>query len=246
MKISIIVPAYNEEQRIGRTIGEIKHFIQSRKLDWDILIVDDGSTDKTVEAAVGALKGEHRVRYKFIHNDRNRGKGYSVRQGMLSADGDLLLFTDADLSTPIQEIEKLIRAIDEGYDVAIGSRGLEDSQVEVHQNIVRETMGVIYNRIARLLTFKGIRDSQCGFKMFRRNVARELFELQRINGFSFDAEVVYLAQKRGFKIKELPVAWRNSPSSKVHILWDPIAMLWDLCRIYFIHLGHGRENRSDE
>ncbi len=268
MKFSVIVPAYNEEKRIGQTLRSIRDFARRQGLDCELIAVDDGSTDRTAEvirqefaemqgltaedapgkpgvsgavparrAGGGEAKRSSPLTCRLLLNGRNRGKGFSVRRGMLEACGDFVLFSDADLSTPIEELDKLKAAVDEGYDVAIGSRALAESRVEIHQNFMREMMGRIFNRIARLLTFRGIRDSQCGFKGFRRNAAYDLFGSSRIDGFSFDAEILFLAQKRGYKVKEIPVIWRNSPASKVAIFTDPVKMFWELFLIRMIHSG---------
>ena len=235
MKISLIIPAFNEENRIAKSIRSIGDFFSKKNWEFEIIVVDDGSRDKTVEVVnrewdkIGGTK-------KLLQNSANRGKGYSVRKGMLEATGDYLIFTDADLSSPIEEAEKLIRVLEEGCSIVIASRALRNSQVEIHQNIVRETMGKIFNCLARFLTFKGIHDSQCGFKGFRREAAQRLFSLAKIDGFAFDAEIIYLAQKFGYSIKEIPVVWRNSPASKVHMISDPVNMILDLFRIRLYHL----------
>lgn len=241
MKLSIIVPAYNEELRIGKTIESILQYLLKKDWDYEILVVDDGSSDQTVEVVKKAF-GDCGIHKKIIQNERNRGKGYSVKRGMLEATGDFLLFTDADLSTPISDVEMMITALNQGADVAIGSRDLSDSQVEIHQNFLRELMGKVFNRLARLLTFKGIHDSQCGFKCFRHNAAKEIFSLQKIDGFSFDVEIVYLAQRLGYQVREVPVVWRNSPASRVNVLSDPLKMFIDLFRIRLIHLKDVRSN----
>ncbi len=240
MRFSVIVPAYNEEKRIGQTLRSIRDFARRQGLDCELIAVDDGSTDRTAEVIRQEFEGVQGLTCRLLLNGRNRGKGFSVRRGMLEACGDFILFSDADLSTPIEEMDKLKAAVDEGYDVAIGSRALAESRVEIHQNFMREMMGRIFNRIARLLTFRGILDSQCGFKGFRRNAAYDLFGSSRIDGFSFDAEILFLAQKRGYKVKEIPVIWRNSPASKVAIFTDPVKMFWELFLIRMIHAGHAK------
>ena len=154
---------------------------------------------------------------------------------MLAAKGQYLLITDADLSTPIEEVRRFLRYLEAGDDIVIGSRALEDSKIEIHQSFYREIMGRVYNLIARAFSFKGIMDSQCGFKCFKSQVAKELFGLQKINGFSFDAEILFLAQKKGYKIREEPVIWRNSSQSRVQLIRDPIAMFFDLIKIRWIH-----------
>lgn len=231
MFLSFIVPLYNEEKRIAKTIREIAAFRQGLPVENEWIFVDDGSTDQTESHARQELGT---MPHRWIRFERNQGKGDAVRRGMLEARGDFLFFTDTDLSTPLVEYERLLHELKNGYDVAIASRGL-GARVLVHQSWMRETMGRIFNRIARLLTFKGIRDSQCGFKGFRREAARKLFSLQKISRFSFDAEIVFLAQRLGFRVAEIPVTWINSENSKVRMFQDSLQMLIDLFRIRWLH-----------
>lgn len=233
MLLSFIVPVFNEEKRIQKTIQEILAFRKGLPFENEWIFVDDGSTDATEQVARQELGT---TPYRWIRFEANRGKGAAVRAGMLLAEGEFLFFTDADLSTPLQEYERLLAALQNGKDVAIASRG-PGANVLVHQNILRESMGKIFNRIARVLTFKHIRDSQCGFKAFRREVAKELFGLQKLTGFSFDAEILYLGQRLGYWIAEIPVTWINSPDSRVRIVRDSFAMLVDLFRIRRLHRG---------
>lgn len=247
MNLSIVIPAYNEEFRIARTLQEIRRFLAGKGWQAELVLVDDGSTDRTAETAQHEMMTQASdFSCRILRHETNRGKGASVRTGMLAAEGEFMLFTDADLSTPIGELEKLVGALEEGYDVAVGSRALPESRVEVHQNFPREMMGKIFNRIARALTFRRIRDSQCGFKLFRKEAARRLFGRQKIDGFAFDAEIIFLAQKLGYRIKEIPVVWRNSRASKVHIVWDPLKMLRDLILIRLSHMGHEKEKAEKE
>ena len=232
MMLSIVIPAYNEANRIGDTLRSIRNYLSQKHLDCEVIVSDDGSADNTCLVVEAESKG---LNCQILRNPRNKGKGHAVRLGIMKARGDTVLFCDADLSTPIEELEKLLKALENGVDVAIGSRALRQSDVQVHQNVFRETMGKTFNLFARLLTFQGIRDSHCGFKCFRGEIARQLFAQSQIDGFCFDAEIVYLAQRSGYKVQEIPVVWRNSPQSKVHILSDPCSMFWDLCRIRWIH-----------
>lgn len=230
--LSVIIPAYNEEKRLPGTLRAIVSFLRQQSYVSEILVSDDGSTDRTAELALEQLRDfPHRV----LRAQRNRGKGHAVRQGMMAADGGYLFFSDADLSTPIEELSRFLAHLEKDQDLVIGSRALPDSRVEVHQNRVRKTMGQVYNRIARRVAFQGIRDSQCGFKGFRRDVARHLFSRQKINGFSFDAEIIYLAQKEKYRLLELPVTWRNSPYSSVRFVTHHVSMLWDVLRIRQLH-----------
>ena len=231
-KLSVVIPAYNEEKRIRTALEQILKYFKDRDHEYEILVVNDGSTDQTAAVAREVLKG---CPFQILDIQPNRGKGNAVKTGMLKAAGDLILFTDADLSTPIEEFDKFIRAHGQGYDVVIGSRDLPDSKVEVHQAPLRELMGKVFNLIARMLTFRGIHDSQCGFKSFTHAAARQLFSLQKIDGFSFDAELLYLCQRKGYRLLECPVTWRNEPQSRVRIVSDPIKMFLDLIRIRWIH-----------
>ena len=230
--LSVVIPCYNEEKRLGPTLDKILAYLRRQNYSWEILVSDDGSTDPTAKLAKEKLEG---LPHKILRNVYNEGKGQAVKRGMLAARAPFVLFTDADLSTPIEEVEKLLCKLQDGFDVAIGSRGLDASQVEVPQNILRQSMGKIFNRIARWASFKEIHDSQCGFKCFHRDAAEKLFSAQKLKGFSFDAEIMYLAQKRGMKVAEVPVIWRNSPSSRVHILKDTFVMFVDIFRIRWIH-----------
>ena len=231
--LSVIIPSFNEEKRLTSTLEQITAYLRKQRYASEVIVVDDGSRDRTIEVAEEKLTGfPHRI----LKQGLNQGKGTAVKRGMLEAQGEFLLFTDADLSTPIEEAELLIARLEKGFDIAVGSRALPESRVQIHQNFLRESMGKIFNRIARLMSFKKIQDSQCGFKCFRREAARNLFQAQKLKGFSFDAEILYLAQKKGYRIAEVGVTWRNSPHSRVHILKDSLRMLWDVVRIPWIHL----------
>ena len=232
--LSIVIPAYNEEKRIGGTLGNIINYLNKKDYKSEIIVVVDGSTDSTMN--VIKKFGRKNARIKTIENKITRGKGYSVKKGMLETRGKFVLFTDADLSTPISEFEKLIHWLEKGYDVAIGSRSLGDSQVEIRQPFVRESMGKIFNKIMSLLVCTGFKDTQCGFKCFRRQVINKIFSKQIINGFAFDVEIILIAKIHGFRVKEVPVRWLNSPHSKVSIIRDPLVMFCDLLRIKFYDL----------
>lgn len=235
--LSVIVPAYNEAKRLGPSLETIRAYLQNQKYFSEILVVDDGSTDATVETAKSKLAG---FPHAVLLNGTNQGKGYSVKQGMLEGKGRYLLFTDADLSTPIEECTRFLELMADGkYECVIGSRALPGSQIEVHQNMLRELMGKVFNRIARSLSFKGISDSQCGFKCFSQKAARDLFSRQKLKGFSFDAEILFLAQKLGYRVLEAPVIWRNSAQSRVKMVSDPLAMFADLVRMRWMHRDLG-------
>jgi dolichyl-phosphate beta-glucosyltransferase len=230
IELSIIIPAFNEQERLGDTLEKIAAFLNRRDWEWEILIVDDGSADRTPDIAEEFARNQN-GRARLLKNPVNLGKGGTIKHGMLEAKGRRRLFTDADNSTPIEEVDKLLAAIDEGFDIAIGSRALSTSDVEVHQPWYRETMGRTFNLIVQLLTLRGIKDSQCGFKIFTARAADAVFPRQRLQGFSFDVEVLYIARKAGFKIKEVGVRWINSPESRVHPIRDAAKMFIDVVRI---------------
>ena len=232
MKLSFVVPLYNEEKRIEKAVREIAAFREKLPYSNEWIFVDDGSTDATEQLARQALGNTD---YRWIQFERNLGKGRAVQRGIMEAQGDVIFFIDADLSTPLVESELLLKALQDGYDIAIGSRSIPGSRVLVHQSWLRERMGKTFNLFARALTFKQIRDSQCGFKAFHREVAHRLFPLQKISGFSFDAEIIYLAQRAGLKVAEIPVTWLNSNDSKVRMVRDSLSMLTDLFRIRWLH-----------
>jgi dolichyl-phosphate beta-glucosyltransferase len=222
----VVIPAYNEADRLPPTLASIRGFLDGWGRTYEILVVDDGSTDETAARAREA--GGPTV--TVIANGRNRGKGHSVRRGMLAATGELRLMCDADLSTPIGEFPRLLSWLDEGHDVAIGSRALPDSKVEVRQPLYRESMGRLYNRLVRLLLLSGLHDTQCGFKLFTASAARLSFAPARLDGFSFDVESLFIARRRGLKIAEVAVTWRNDAASRVGMGRGALAF-FDLLRI---------------
>ena len=227
--LSIIIPSYNEEARLPGTLQRIAEYLPTLKLRTEVLVVDDGSTDRTAAVAEsfhGKLTG-----LRVLSNGTNRGKGYSVRHGMLEAQGDMVLFTDADLSAPIEEAEKLLRPLNHGYDVAIGSRAMDRSLISTRQSIFRETAGIIFNKIVRMVLRLPFVDTQCGFKAFRRERSRIIFEQQRIEGFGFDPELLYLARHYGLRAIEIPVRWGHSEDTKVNMLGDSLKMFGDIFTI---------------
>ena len=227
--LSIVVPAYNEEARLPATLAEIGAWMEARQLDAEILVVDDGSRDRTAEIAGEALRGR---RGRVLRNGENRGKGYSVRHGVLEAAGRFVLLTDADLSTPITEYDKVAAWVrDHDLDVAIGSRALPGSDVQQRQGLLRQTMGRVFNRIIRALTGLPFRDTQCGFKLLDRERTRPLFEKMVVDRFAFDVELLFLCRRFGLTVREVPVIWRNAPGSKVSILGDPLNMIYDVLRV---------------
>jgi dolichyl-phosphate beta-glucosyltransferase len=228
--LSVIIPAYNEAERIGPTLERVLAWGAGLGQTFDIIVVDDGSSDSTVEVA-----SQFGQPVRVLKNGSNRGKGYSVRHGVLDSRGTYVLFSDADLSTPIEDYDGLFAAIMSGNDIAVGSRALEDSNVTLHQPYYREAMGRTFNRIVRGLAVPGIMDTQCGFKLFKGEVARELFAALTIEGFAFDVEVLFVAIRRGYRIAEVPVSWANDERSRVHAVFDSVRMLRDVVRLRVRH-----------
>jgi dolichyl-phosphate beta-glucosyltransferase len=227
--LSIVVPAFNEARRLSGTLPRVIEYASRLDESVEIIVVDDGSTDGTGDVAVAV--GRARGLVTVLRSDRNRGKGAAVRRGMLAARLGHVLFTDVDLSTPIEEAGKLRAALVRGADVAIGSRRLAGSDVQVHQPWLREVAGRTFSGLVSLLLLPGIHDSQCGFKAFRRSTARELFDRQRLEGFGFDAEVLWLARQLGYRVAEVPIVWRDDRRSNVRLVRDSGGMLLDLGRI---------------
>ncbi|MGD1094566.1 MAG: dolichyl-phosphate beta-glucosyltransferase [Bryobacteraceae bacterium] len=216
--VSIVVPAYNEESRLPATLELVVGYLRARAPSFvEIVVVDDGSGDGTA-ALVEKWQRDHRC-VRLLRNPGNRGKGFTVRHGVLEAKGEWILCTDADLSTPIGELDKLFAAAQQaGADIAIGSRALDRSLVGVHQSAFREMSGRLFNVVMRVITGLPFRDTQCGFKLFRAQAAREIFSRQKIEGFSFDVEDLMIAKLLGYKAVEVPVVWNNVEGTKVSTL----------------------------
>jgi len=231
LDLSIIVPAYNEEHRLPKTLDGIVAYVRSRPYRAEIIVVDDGSTDAT--AALVRTYSQKHAEIRLVSNAMNRGKGFSVRHGMLEARGEIALFTDADLSTPIEEADKLLAALGGqgdgvGYDAAIGSRALDRTLIAVHQSVLREQAGIFFNRLVRWIMGIGFSDTQCGFKAFRRERCRIIFEQQRIERFGFDPEILFLAKRHGLRVAEVPVRWSHDAGTKVNVAADGLRMFLDL------------------
>ncbi len=226
--LSIIIPSYNEELRLPPSLELIASYIEKSKRETEVLVVDDGSSDRT--AAVAETFRARIPQLRVVSNGENRGKGYSVRHGMTEARGDIVLFTDADLSAPIEEADKLIAAMDD-YDVAIGSRALDRNLIAVHESGFREFAGIVFNKIVRVVLWLPFVDTQCGFKAFRRDKCKVIFEQQRIERFGFDPELLFLARVHGLKAVEIPVRWAHSPATKVNMLRDSVQMFLDVFTI---------------
>ena len=238
MTLSIVIPAYNEERRLPATLDVVFNWLDSSPYgDAEVLVVDDGSTDSTVAVVESRAATEPRLR--LVRNPGNRGKGFAIRHGMLEAKGDWILFSDADLSAPIDELPKLLAAAQaKGAAIAIGSRALDRSLIGVHQSQWREMSGIAFNRIMRLITGLPFADTQCGFKLFRRDAARRVFPLQRLDGFSFDVEDLFVAHTLGIPTIEVAVRWNNVEGTKVGLM-QGVASFLDLLRIRWNWLqGH--------
>lgn len=228
-RLAVIIPAYNEDQRILPTLERVRDYLSGQAYTWSVTLVSDGSQDRTVEITEAFAKknpGFHVLAYA-----PNRGKGYAVRKGMLEVAGELLLFSDADLAAPIEEVEKLLAHMEQGADVAIGSRPLKESNLEIRQPFYREMLGRAFNFAVQTLAIKGIKDTQCGFKLFTQKAARDIFSRCKLDGFSFDFEALMVARDLGYRIDEVPIRWRHQEGSKVVLMRDGPRMLRDLVKL---------------
>jgi dolichyl-phosphate beta-glucosyltransferase len=230
-QLSIVVPCYNEEQRLPRTIEQIERYLGGKGLSYELILVDDGSSDGTRKIMDAAAERNRSVRLEAL--PQNRGKGRALAEGVAAARGAEILVTDADLSTPIEELDKLRAELRKGAGVAIASRALRGSRVEVSQPIYRVLMGKAFNLLVQAVLLPGIWDTQCGFKLFRADVAHEVFAELTTDGFGYDPEVLYRAKKRGLKIAEVPVVWRNSAPTKVSPIKSSLDMFRHVLRIRF-------------
>lgn len=230
--ISIIIPTYNEARRLPNSLNQLSDFLKKYPEEVEVIIADDGSEDVTLQVAKGF---EDKFANFRVLDLPHQGKGAAVREGFLAATGEIVLFTDADFSTPITEIDRLTSKITEGYDIAIGSRALDPSLVRHHQNFARETMGKTFNLLVQHLATPGLRDTQCGFKAFNRDTCPILFKKQVINGFAFDVELLFLARKHGLKVIEVPVLWFNDEASRVNPIKDTLVTLYEVFKIRFTH-----------
>lgn len=226
-ELSIVIPAFNEAIRIGVTLEQLHQFLAGEGWAAEVLVVDDGSTDGTAEIVRQAGAGWEQLR--LISNNGNRGKGYSVKQGALQAGGKFVLFTDADLSAPAEEMPKLLDPLRRGQaDVTFGSRAIDRSLIGVHQSRFREFSGQIFNLFVQVLAGLYYKDTQCGFKAFNHDLMGPVFERQSIEGFGFDPEILYIAKKKGLRLLEIPVRWNHVEGTKVHFLKDSLKMFLDL------------------
>jgi dolichyl-phosphate beta-glucosyltransferase len=230
-RLSVVIPCYNEEQRLPRTIEQIEQYLDSHGIVYELILVDDGSSDGTRHVMEEAAARNRAVRIEAL--PANRGKGRALAEGVKVARGAEVLVTDADLSTPIDELEHLEAALAAGAGVAIGSRAVKGSRVEVSQPVYRVLMGKVFNLIVQLVLLPGIWDTQCGFKLFRADVAHPVFAALTTDGFGYDPEVLYLAKRRGVRIAEVPVVWRNSAPTKVMAIRSSLDMFRHVVRIRF-------------
>jgi len=228
-KYSIIIPAYNESARLGATLDRVLSYVSSEQWDVEIIVVNDGSRDHTPDLV--REYGEKHPYLRLLENPGNRGKGYSVHNGMLNAGGEVLLFSDADLSSPIEEAPKLFAAIHAGADVAIGSRWLRPELQTQRQSLLRQFYGRAFNIALRILLGLNLKDTQCGFKAFTRDAARKIFPQQQIERWGFDPELLYLARRLKMKIVEVPVAWAHVEGTRISPLRDGLRMFGEVLRI---------------
>ena len=226
---SIIIPAYNEGARLDATLSKVLRYISQQKWDAEVIVVNDGSSDNTVEIVQQHMQRNSVLR--LLKNPGNRGKGYSVRNGMMHACGEVLLFSDADLSSPIEEAPKLLAAIAEGADIAIGSRWMQSDLQTERQPLYRQFFGRIFNLMLRLILGLKFKDTQCGFKVFTRRAAAAIFPQQKIERWGFDPELLYLAEKYNFKVAEIPVAWAHSAGTRINPLRDGTRMVVEMLKI---------------
>jgi glycosyltransferase involved in cell wall biosynthesis len=233
--VSIVIPAYNEARRLPPTLRQLGDFCANAPWQSEILIVVENSTDGTLEIAREYVGQQEQSpgRFRAIDNGRQRGKGHAVRNGMLAAGGELIFYMDVDLSVPLRDVHGFVARLDSdpAVDVLVGNRQHAGSQITKAQGWLRRSMGQTFNRILSALAVAELRDTQCGFKAFRRHAAREIFSRQQLDGFAFDVEVLLLAQRLGFRVADMPVEWINSQESKVHIVSDSIRMLRDAIRV---------------
>lgn len=226
--LSVVIPAYNEAERLPVTLAKLARYFAAEPRRVEVIVVDDGSSDATARLPLPAATPH--TDWRMLANPGNRGKGYSVRHGMLASRGQRLLFTDADLSAPIEELTQLESALDAGCDIAIGSRRRRDL-IQIHQNPLREHAGRVFNLMVRTGLGLPYADTQCGFKLFSRESAQAIFPCQRIERWGFDPELLFLARRLGFTVQEIPVVWSHAEGAKIHMLRDSLRMFGDIVTI---------------
>ncbi len=243
MDLSVIIPAYNEAERIEASLEKARDYFRGQAYSCEILVVDDGSRDSTSEI-VRRHEGEM---IRLVQQPRNMGKGAAVRRGMLEARGELRIFSDADFSTPITETARMLKYLQD-YDVVIGSRAIDNSYIKEHQPWYRESMGKMFNRLVQMVAVPGIMDTQCGFKGLRAAAAEDIFRRTKIDGFSFDVEMLFLARRLEYSIKEIPVEWYNDARSTLNPVSDSLRMFSELLKIRSLHRdlnGSGTAARTE-
>ena len=232
--LSIVIPAYNEEQRIAGTLDTIFEYLKAQSFAAEIIVVDDGSTDQTVELCRSYTDQHPNLR--TLKLPKNRGKGCAVRTGMLDAKGDYVLMSDADLATPIEELDAFWPWMHQDFDIVIASRALPNSSLVIHQPFHREVLGRCFNLVVQALAVPGVKDTQCGFKLFTKKASDAVFRICKSDGYSFDIEALYVARRMKLKIKEAPVHWKHIDGSKVSVLKDGLATLADITAIRLRHI----------
>ncbi len=236
--VTVVVPVFNEQERIAKSLYEIKDFLSQQSYSANLLIVDDGSNDMTSEIVkfvdIYGEEMKNQSKGMLLENIKNVGKGYSIAKGLLVAQGEYIIFTDADLSTPIEAINQVFDKFDDGYDIVIGSRNLKASSVS-NRPLGRKITSKSFNLITRMMGLTKVKDSQCGFKAYRKSAARIIADQQKTIGFGFDVEHLYIANKLGYRVAEVPVNWRHDNNSTLSLLSDSFAMLVDLIRIRWVH-----------
>ena len=243
LQLSVIIPAYNEEKRLPSTLESVHSFLSESEKTFEIIVVDDGSSDGTSKVVKEFAINHCGVR--LLTHSPNQGKGYSVREGMLKAEGELLLLDDADGASPISELVRLENAINKGADIAIGSRAKPGDETVVKALSHRKHIGNTFNMIVQSSLLKGIEDTQCGFKLFKRDVAMDLFSMGRLNRYAFDVEILYLARIRGYEIAEVPINWTSIEGSKINLVTDPMNMLFEIAKIYSAKMCGLYRKRTD-
>lgn len=244
VELSVIIPAYNEEARLAQTLASIYQFLANRGSSFEILVVDDGSKDRTIDVVEDFARHHDQVR--MVSYAPNQGKGFAVKTGILAGSGDFLLIDDADGSSPIEELQLLEKEIDKGADIAIGSRAKPDATRKVDALIYRKLIGNTFNTIVQILLLPGFYDTQCGFKLFKHQCARDIFSASKQKGFAFDVEILHIAKRRGYKINEVAINWSNIAGSKVNVVTDSAKMLFEVLRIWLTAMSGGYNYVSQE
>jgi dolichyl-phosphate beta-glucosyltransferase len=234
MTYSIVIPAYNEGERLAPTLEKVLAYVRQQGWDAEVIVVNDGSRDNTAELVRSFAAKDSMVR--LVENPGNRGKGYAVRNGMLNARGDVVVFSDADLSSPIEEMPKLLAALAAGADIAIGSRWLRAELQTQRQSLHRQLFGRVFNALNRIILGLRFKDTQCGFKAFTRRAAQTILPLQRIERWGFDPEILFLAGKFGFRVEEVAVRWGHSGDTRIHPVLDGARMFQEMVRIRWYDL----------